>query len=176
MRAYTRTTPCFIVPEKKRFNIERFVDRYQPTPAQKPSLYTYIDPFISLLPEECVTGKYKRRWKASKRELASDHPDAAELYGESDEEEAEEGSQQGEDEDLLEGDDDGVMEDEVEYEVFSDDDAGDDDDGGYDGTRCPFFLPFDSDTFSFDTTWTLESAIFRFFRSDLVLFDFKSAF
>jgi len=133
MRAYTRTTPCFISAGKKRSTIERYQDRYHQH-AHKPSLYQYIDAFISLLPEELVTGKAKRRWIASKRELASDHPDAAELYGESDEEEAEEGSQQGEDEDLLEADDEGVMDDEVEYEVFSDDDAGDDDDGGYDGT------------------------------------------
>jgi hypothetical protein len=132
LRAYAKTTPCYISAGKKRDYIERFQDRYT-APAPKMPLYTYIDPFIQLLPEELVTGKAKRRWIASKRAKDADHPDGAELFGDSEEEEGEEGSQKGEDDELLEGDENNELDDEMEYEVFSDDEAMDEDDGP-DGT------------------------------------------
>lgn len=138
MRAYTRSTPYCVSARKKASYIERYQDKYEPPQPVIP-LYAYIEPFIVLLPEECVVGKAKRKWKAAKRTLDAENPDAAELYGESEDEEDGEEKSKDEDGESIEGEDE-ENEDDYEFEHFSDDEAGDDDDGP-DGT--PYFCYWD---------------------------------
>lgn len=128
----TRESPFFVSSTKKRNYIERYADKYTMPPPKK-SIYSYIESSITLLPEELVTGKAKKRWMAQKRAVSSDLPEAGELYGESDEEEEEKNSEGEEDEEAAGSDDGSGNEDDYEYQAMSDDDAGDDDDGP-DGT------------------------------------------
>lgn len=130
----TRESPFFVASTKKRNYIERYGDRYDQPPPKR-SIYSYIESSITLLPEELVTGKAKRRWMAQKRGLANDQVEAAELYGESDEEEEEKNSEDEEDGEGMNSDDGSGNDDEYEYQAFSDDDAGDEEDGP-DGTLC----------------------------------------
>lgn len=134
----TRESPFFVASTKKRNYIERYTDKYDQQPAKR-SIYSYIESSITLLPEELVTGKAKRRWNAQKRALSSDQVEAAELYGESDEEEEEKNSEGEEDAEGMDSDDGSGQEDEYEFENFSDDEAGDEDDGP-DGTFYNVFL------------------------------------
>lgn len=135
LRAYTRQSPCYIEKDKRTTYIERYQDRYNPS-APKIPLYRYIEPYIDLLPEELVTGKAKRLWRASKRSVDTSHPDATELFGEPDEEEGEEESQKDEEEDAIDLDEEPDAEDEGDYayQDFSDDDEAMDADEP-DGTR-----------------------------------------
>ena len=128
----TRDSPFFVSSAKKRNYIQRYQDKYD-QPVKKANIYAFIDTSILLLPEELVTGKAKRRWMAQKRGVSADHPEAEELYGVSDEEDEEENSQNEEDEEGANSDDGSGNEDDYEYEHFSDDEAGDEDDGP-DGT------------------------------------------
>lgn len=130
IRYSLRDSAYFVAPEKKRNYIERYQDRYDVRPPKK-YLYKQIDASIQLLPEELVTGKAKRMWIAQRR--GTEKLDGDESESESDEESGEEKSKAEDDEDGLDLEDDAEDEDEYEYETFSDDDAGDEDDGP-DGT------------------------------------------
>ena len=133
IRTFVHGSPYYIVVEKKLSYIERYQDRYN-VPTYKMPLYRFIDSFIKLFPEEIVTGKAKRRWTAARRAKDIAHPDAAELFGESDEEDGEEGSEKDED-DLFGSEDDAEQDEDGDYaynDFSDDDDGGDGGDGGDD--------------------------------------------
>ena len=133
MRAYTRSTPYQVSAEKRRSYIERYQDRWDRR-SDKTDIYSYIEPFISLLPEECVVGKAKRKWHAQTRGVDIDHPDVTELFGPlEDEEDGEEQSREDDEDESVEGEND-LEDDDLEFEKMSDDESYGEDDGP-DGTH-----------------------------------------
>jgi hypothetical protein len=128
MRAYTRSTPYQVSAEKRRSYIERYQDRWDRR-SDKTDIYSYIEPFISLLPEECVVGKAKRKWHAQTRGVDIDHPDVTELFGPlEDEEDGEEQSREDDEDESVEGEND-LEDDDLEFEKMSDDESYGEDDG-----------------------------------------------